>query len=195
MDLLKSDGIIISLPLTRPTWTSKPAANAADSATSNAPLYVLPQSCPWKDSAYLAIRHSHAKSASSRNNYNTQSYGPLVVLSQQQTRFFRRRRSQPTFREPKRVSSIRVYLEGKVDKIDVEEKDLNRHSNFKATHECTCSEEGCMTVHCICFLTPREICVIGQCCTACISAKNEYLQTIRGFELERDRRERKQVEQ
>lgn len=52
-----------------------------------------------------------------------------------------------------------------------------------------------MAVHCICFLTPREICVIGQCCNACINAKNEYLQTIRGFELERDRRERKQAEQ
>jgi hypothetical protein len=88
-----------------------------------------------------------------------------------------------------------MYLEGKVDKIDVEEKDLNRHSNFKVAHECTCSEEGCMTVHCICFLTPREICVIGQCCAACIVAKNEYLQTIRGFELERDRRERRLAEQ
>jgi hypothetical protein len=83
-----------------------------------------------------------------------------------------------------------VYPSGKADKIDVEEKDLNRKSQCKIAHECACSD-GCLAVHCICFLTPREICVIGLCCPQCIVAKNEYLQTIRGFELERDRRERK----
>jgi hypothetical protein len=75
-----------------------------------------------------------------------------------------------------------MYCWNEVDQIDVEEKDLNRNSQYKITHECVCLEV-CLAVHCACFLSPREICVIGQCCSGCIAAKNEYLQTTRGFLL------------
>jgi hypothetical protein len=81
-----------------------------------------------------------------------------------------------------------VYVCGEVVAADVEEKDLARKSQCKISHECGCGEE-CLGVHCSCFLTPREICVIGQCCRWCITSKNEYLQQTRGFAVRRGVRE------
>lgn len=80
--------------------------------------------------------------------------------------------------DPNRFSDLQresvVYeciFDHKVDKIEVEEKDINRKSQCKIIHECACADV-CLGVHCSCFLTPREICVIGQCCSSCIVSKN-----------------------
>lgn len=48
-------------------------------------------------------------------------------------------------------------------------------------------------MHCSCFLTPREICVIGQCCPHCIASKNDFLQQTRGFTVRRGSRDNQQM--
>ena len=82
-----------------------------------------------------------------------------------------------------------MYAVCDVDQPDIQEQDLNRKSQFKISHECECTEEECVGQHCSCFLTPREICVIGECCDHCLSAKNQFLKETRGYELEQDRAE------
>ena len=69
----------------------------------------------------------------------------------------------------------------------IREKDIDREAGFKITHECSCLGEDCNGAHCSCYLTPREICIAGECCALCVNRKNEFLRTERGWKLQEEK--------